>query len=34
MVTLAENTLQYEVTARFLSERITGLRNAIKEGRG
>jgi len=34
MVTLAENTLQYDVTARFLSERITGLRNAIKEGRG
>ncbi|MHB0935468.1 MAG: flagellar basal body rod protein FlgB [Armatimonadota bacterium] len=34
MVTLAKNTLQYEATAQFLSKRIQGLRNAIKEGRG
>jgi flagellar basal-body rod protein FlgB len=34
MVTLAKNSLQYEATAQFLSERIKGLRNAIKEGRG
>jgi len=34
MVSLAKNTLQYEATAQFLAERIQGLRNAIKEGRG
>jgi flagellar basal-body rod protein FlgB len=34
MVSLAKNSLQYEATVQFLAERIQGLRNAIKEGRG
>jgi flagellar basal-body rod protein FlgB len=34
MATLAKNTLQFEATAQFLSDRISGLRNAIKEGKG
>lgn len=34
MANLAKNSLQFEATAQFLSDRISGLRNAIKEGKG
>lgn len=34
MVTMAKNNLQFEATAQFLSDRMSGLRNAIKEGKG
>jgi flagellar basal-body rod protein FlgB len=34
MVELAKNTLQYEMAAQFMSDRINGLRSAIKEGKG